>query len=699
MTVQRGGLRIVDVAAFYTADGGGVKTYIDRKLAAGPAAGHDITVIAPGTESRVEERGPAARIVYLKAPHFPLDRKYHYFRDERALHAAISAARPDIVEASSPWRSARLVGEWPGAAPRVLVMHADPLSAYAYRWFGDFASRKAIDRGFGWFWQHLLTLDAMFASTITAGADLTRRLREGGMTNVVTNPMGVADHVFSPALRDEGLRARLLARCDLPADGVLLVAAGRHAPEKRWPMVIEAVTAAGALAPVGLMLFGDGRERAKVARAATDNPHIQLAAPITDRLELARLFASADALIHGCEAETFCMVAAEARAAGLPLIAPDGGGAADQARASDGWLYAAGDAGAAAVAIGEFIAGSPAQAHARAVAVAPDVRTMDAHFADLFAHYQTLVAPRTAATVRAPPLVGSIELGGTKVNIAIASAPDAISARATIPTTTPAETLASVTSFLRANGGDMAAIGIAAFGPVALDRQRPDWGSVTDTTKPGWSNTPIAAPLAAAFGVPVAFDTDVNGAALGEARFGALRQCTTGLYLTIGTGVGGGFLIDGRPLHGLVHPEMGHVRVKRAAGDGFAGVCPFHGDCLEGLVSGPAIHARLGASLSEVARDDARRWRVLDDLGQALAGFVVTLSPARIVIGGGVAKSPYFHVDVAERLRHWLGGYVRADALSGDDYVVPPTLGDDAGIAGGIVLAHDLLDRGRPPGN
>ncbi len=390
-------MKIVDVAAFYSPEGGGVKTYIDRKLIAGPAAGHEIVIIAPGPENRVEERGPNARIIFLDQPKFPLDRKYHYFRDEVALHATLNAEQPDIIEASSPWRSARLVGEWPGAAPRTLIMHADPLSAYAYRWFGSIATREAIDRQFGWFWKHLLRLDKQFAVTVTAGQSLSDRLIEGGMTNVVTNPMGVADKVFSPSLRDEGLRARLLERCELEPQAILMIAAGRHAPEKRWPMVVEAVTAAGVNAPIGLVLIGDGRDRPRVVKAARDNPHIQLLSPISDRLELARLFASADALIHGCEAETFCMVASEARASGLPLITPDGGGAADQARQAGGWTYISGDAASAADAISDFVATGGAQARVRAVADAPSVRTMEAHFDELFELYENLIRPTRMA--------------------------------------------------------------------------------------------------------------------------------------------------------------------------------------------------------------------------------------------------------------------------------------------------------------
>jgi alpha-1,6-mannosyltransferase len=693
-------MRIVDVAAFYTPYGGGVKTYIDRKMVAGPLSGHEIITIAPGPANMVEERGPNARIIYLKDPAFPLDRKYHYFRDVEALYATLDELKPDIIEASSPWRSARLVGEWRGAAPRTLIMHADPASAYGYRWFGGIASRETIDRGFDIYWKHLQNLDRLFEATITiAGDDQLRRLRDGGMHNLVPIPMGVEPGLFSPTLRDEAFRARLLERCDLPPDATLLLGAGRHGPEKRWPMVIEAVTAAGAKAPVGFVLAGDGRDRAKVARAAARNPHIQLLSPVTDRHEFARLMASCDALIHGCEAEVFCTVGGEARASGLPLIMPDLGGGADHARLAEGWVYKSADKASLAETVLDFIAAPREPIRVRAIFHAQHVRTIDEHFVDLFAYYETLVGkPRTIAptpvTVRdAAPIVAAIELGGTKINVAIGAHPDRLLAETVIPTTTPQETLRSVEAFLDLYRGSFSAIGIASFGPAGLDPTRPDWGYITSTTKPGWGDTSIAPRLAKAFGVPVAFDTDVNGAALGEYRWGALEKSSVGLYLTVGTGVGGGLVIDGTPLHGLVHPEMGHIRLARRKGDNFEGVCPFHGDCLEGLASGPAVYARLGKTLSEAAVDDPDRARVVDDLGQALASFVMSFSPTKIVIGGGVAKSPGFHADVAARMRHWLGGYIRAEVLEGNDYIVSPLLGDRSGVAGGIALAQDLLER------
>lgn len=697
-------MRIVDVAAFYTPYGGGVKTYIDRKMIAGPLAGHEIICVAPGPANKIEERGPNARIIYLKDPAFPLDRKYHYFRDVEALYAMLDRLKPDIVEASSPWRSARLVGEWPGSAPRALVMHSDIPSAYGYRWFGAIASRETIDRMGNVYWQHLQNLDRLFEATVTiAGDHQLNALREGGMQQLRSIPMGVEPGLFSPTLRDEAFRARLLERCDLPPDATLLLGAGRHGPEKRWPMVIEAVTAAGAKAPVGFVLAGDGRDRAKVARAAARNPHIQLLSPVTDRHEFARLMASCDALIHGCEAEVFCTVGGEARASALPLIMPDLGGGADHARLSEGWIYKSADKGSLVDTILDFAAAPRDHVRERALFHAQHVRTIDEHFTDLFAYYETLAGkPRTVAPVPAAirdtsAVVAAIEMGGTKINIAIGAHPDRLLAETIIPTTTPEETLRSVEAFLDLHRGSFAAIGIASFGPVGLDPARPDWGHITRTTKPGWTDTSVAPRLAKVFGVPVAFDTDVNGAALGEYRWGALQDAAVGLYLTVGTGVGGGVVIDGKPLHGLVHPEMGHIRLTRPEAEVFKGICPFHGDCLEGLVAGPAVLARMGKTLSDVPLGDPGRAQILDDLGQGLASFVVTLSPTKIVVGGGVAKSPGFHVDVAVRMRHWLGGYVRSDVLDGDHYVVPPALGDRAGIAGGIALAQDVLERQSSP--
>ena len=383
-------MRIVDVCAFYAPRGGGVKTYIEHKLREGPARGHEIIIIAPGREDRIERRGPLARIIWMQSPKFPLDRNYHYFADRERLHAMLDELGPDLVEVSSPWRSASIIADWRSAVPKAMIAHADPLSAFAYRWFGGVADRETIDRGFDWYWRHLRRLDGKFDLIVSASNSLTERLREGGLTKVVTNPMGVEAGTFSPLHRDEGLRARLLAQCGLPAGATLLLGVGRHSPEKRWDLVIKAATAAGNKAPVGLVLVGGGRTHKRTAKAIAGNPHIVTLKPIADRPALASLMASADALIHGCEAETFCFAAAEGIASGLPVIVPDQGGASDQGRASGGYLYEATNAAAATDAILRLIA-DRASGQPRPLL---EPRLMSAHFDALFDLYETQVSAR-----------------------------------------------------------------------------------------------------------------------------------------------------------------------------------------------------------------------------------------------------------------------------------------------------------------
>jgi len=384
-------MRIVDVCAFYTPHGGGVKTYIEQKLRLGPELGHEIVILAPGETHAVIERGPGARIVTLPSPRFPLDRNYWYFDDEAALHATLDLLAPDVVEVSSPWRSPSMVVRWPGSAPRSLFMHADPLSAYAYRWFEPVFSRETIDKRFEPFWQHLRRLGEEFDLVVCASRELRDRLDEGGVANTALHPMGIEEGVFSPQRRDPALRRSLLELCDLGEEAQLLVGIGRLAPEKRWPMVIDAVTAASRHHPIGLILLGAGSQKRKVVRAIGGNPHIRLLAPERDRARFAAILASADALVHGCEAETFCLSAAEARASGVPVIVPDRGGAAEHADGGAGLTYAANSADALAGAICEMF-------DAHFPRPTGPVQTMRGHFTELFAHYETLVGARTATS-------------------------------------------------------------------------------------------------------------------------------------------------------------------------------------------------------------------------------------------------------------------------------------------------------------
>jgi fructokinase len=294
-------------------------------------------------------------------------------------------------------------------------------------------------------------------------------------------------------------------------------------------------------------------------------------------------------------------------------------------------------------------------------------------------------------------IFGSIEAGGTKFVCALGSSPDAILARTTIPTETPEKTLVAALDFFstaQEKHGKIAAFGISSFGPVDLKEGSPAYGCITTTPKPGWKNTDISGVFKKAFQVPLGFDTDVNGAALGEARWGAARGFSHVLYITVGTGIGGGALVQGLPLHGLLHPEMGHIRVPHdLSRDPFPGLCPWHGDCLEGLASGPALAQRLGKPAKDIAPDDPV-WDIeADYLAAAVLNFTLCLSPQIIIMGGGVMHTPNLIEKIRQKTARLLNGYVAAEPLASDmdAYIVPPGLGDLSGIAGGFVLAEQAL--------
>ena len=284
--------------------------------------------------------------------------------------------------------------------------------------------------------------------------------------------------------------------------------------------------------------------------------------------------------------------------------------------------------------------------------------------------------------------LGGIEAGGTKFVCGIGTgAHDLTIAR--FPTTTPDETLAAVIGFLRK--ADLEAVGIGSFGPVDLHPESSTFGHITSTPKPGWANCDLAGRVRAALGVPVGFETDVNAAALGEARWGAGVGLSDLLYLTVGTGIGGGAIAGGRVLHGLVHPEMGHIRIPHdPARDPFQGVCPFHGDCLEGLASGPAIRERWKTP-PETLPSDHPAWALeAHYLAEAVANLALTLSPERIVLGGGVMRQAQMFPMIREEFTRFLHAYVRHPAVEEGigDYIVAPKLGDSSGILGALALAE-----------
>jgi fructokinase len=289
-------------------------------------------------------------------------------------------------------------------------------------------------------------------------------------------------------------------------------------------------------------------------------------------------------------------------------------------------------------------------------------------------------------------LYGCIEAGGTKFVVGIVSAPDDILETARFDTISPQQTIGEAVEWLRSaqlRHGALSAVGIASFGPLELDRSAANWGHITETTKSGWSNSNFGALVGRELDLPVGFDTDVNGAALAEARWGAGQGQKISVYVTVGTGIGGGAIVDGKPLYGLTHPEMGHIRPQRHPDDlAFAGICPFHGDCLEGLASGPAIKARWQASLSDLPADHPAHAIIAWYLAQMVVTLQSVMEPGRIILGGGVLGTPGLIERVRETATLLGKGYFRGNA---DEVIVSPALGDRAGLLGGLALAQDAI--------
>lgn len=294
-------------------------------------------------------------------------------------------------------------------------------------------------------------------------------------------------------------------------------------------------------------------------------------------------------------------------------------------------------------------------------------------------------------------LYGGIEGGGTKFICAVGTGPGNIRAEARIPTTTPEETISQVVDFFKHQEdslGRLSAIGFACFGPLDPKPDSPTYGHILPTPKPGWTGADVVGMLQSAFDLPIGFDTDVNGAALGEWRWGKAQGLETFIYLTIGTGIGGGAFVEGKPLHGLLHPEMGHIPVNHdPIKDPFEGVCPFHGDCLEGLASGVAIEARWGQRGNSLSPGHLAWELEADYIAQALASYSYILSPQRIIIGGGVGSIPHLLPKIQKRTRGYINGYIQSDIIlkNIETYIVSPGLRNRSGILGAIALAEQTL--------
>ena len=284
-------------------------------------------------------------------------------------------------------------------------------------------------------------------------------------------------------------------------------------------------------------------------------------------------------------------------------------------------------------------------------------------------------------------MLGAVEIGGTKTLVAAGESLEDLEGFRTIPTTDPGETMKAVVDHLL--DADVSAIGVASFGPLELRPTHPGFGRIISTPKPGWSDAPVMQMLVDGLGLSVAFDTDVNGAALGEGEWGAARGLDSHAYVTVGTGIGGGVVIDGSPIHGAPHPELGHVSVARHPDDDHRGSCPFHGDCLEGMASGPSLEARFGKRAEELVDSELEEalGLVSHYLGGGLRNLVYAVAPERVIVGGGVSKLVGFHEAVRSALLRSLAGYPGERLHSAPDFVVPPALGDLSGLAGALLLA------------
>ncbi len=402
-------MKIVDVSEFYSPTGGGVRNYVDHKFKAAARHGHSLTVIAPGTEDRVETR-KGGKLIWIDTPQLPFDRNYRMFWGPKKVWQAIDAEAPDLLEGSSPWRGGWLAANWPGSAVKMLFMHADPVAVYPQTLLRGALSPIAIDRLFGWYWWYLRRLNARFDGCVVAGTWLKRRFAEYGLQNLHVVPFGVETRRFKPGLRDERLRAQMLEECGLPPDASLVLNIGRHHPEKRVGTVIEAVMRAQNSRPIGLYVIGDGFIRASIEAKASRGRHIKLAGWVQEREQMARMIASADALLHGSSAETYGFVVAEALSCGAPVVVPDTGGAADLASPDCAESYPPGDAEAASIALLKLLARDRETLSQAALKQGRErIGDLEQHFDGLFALYARSVQHYRATATQKPAQAFGVE--------------------------------------------------------------------------------------------------------------------------------------------------------------------------------------------------------------------------------------------------------------------------------------------------
>jgi alpha-1,6-mannosyltransferase len=383
-------MRIVDVNEFYSPTGGGVRTYVDRKMEILGDKGHQLIVIAPGVGDSVEVRPSGGQIIYVASPRMPFDANYGVFWKAKPIQDLLDQLSPDVIECSSPFRPAWIVGQWQGPALKIFFMHNDNVEAYPKRWFEGLLSPACVEKAFAWYSRYMGNFLSLYDAVVTNGPVLHQRLSQRGVRVDASMPLGIERQYFSPHNRDEALRAALLANCGLSPDASLLLGVGRHHREKRWELIVEAVRQAQSTRPIALYLVGTGPRRQAIERQIAGLPFIKLLDPIYDRDRLATLLASSDAYIHGSEAEPFGLVVSEALASGTPLIVPREGGAGAIARPAYSETFQGANASSCAQAIARLLDRDKRGLRLAATKAAAGVRSDTDHLEQLIAYYSDL---------------------------------------------------------------------------------------------------------------------------------------------------------------------------------------------------------------------------------------------------------------------------------------------------------------------
>lgn len=385
-------MKIIDVAEFYTDQGGGVKTYINQKLQFGAQMGHEIVIVAPGEDWGEEERY-GGRVIWVKGPRLPVDWRYYILWREKAVHRILEREKPDVVEGSSPWTGGWFAARWKGDAVKSFIFHQDPVAAYPHTFLGSALGFDRVDSFFGFYWKYLKKLSSRFDATVVSGEWLAERIGSYGVHNPIPVPFGIDKEFFSPERRDAKLRARLLEEhFGLSEDAHLMIAISRHHPEKRLGTIIDGFKAAAEEKPMGLMIFGDGPIRKYVHYKAGSSSHVKVMGFTDNRDQLADILASSDYFVHGSSAETYGIVVAEAVCSGLPVVVPERGGAADIAKPGFGQTYPPGDDERFKQSLLKIIKQDREQLVAATLRSAEkDIVTMEQHFRMLFDTYQQLL--------------------------------------------------------------------------------------------------------------------------------------------------------------------------------------------------------------------------------------------------------------------------------------------------------------------